>query len=108
MSTSAFVSSPTSSATKAGWVCLILGFLTFWIFGFGFVFFSVAIVCAVVAMCTNQLQRGLVLLLSSLFSLAICGVVFMLLVVGTVVGTAGVAVQKAQRDIQKKQLHSHP
>ena len=27
-----------SSAVKAGWICLVLGFLTFWIFGFGFIF----------------------------------------------------------------------
>jgi hypothetical protein len=47
-----------SSAVKAGWICLILGFLTFWIFGFGFVFFVATFVLAIVAMSTNRLDRA--------------------------------------------------
>jgi len=108
MSATAVATAPTSSATKAGWVCVVLGFLTFWIFGLGFVFFSVAVVCAVVAMRTNQVQRGLILLVSSLVSLAMCGVLFMFLVVGTVVGGIGAAAQKAQHSQQQKHLHSYP
>jgi hypothetical protein len=37
-----------SSAVKAGWICLILGFLTFWIFGFGFIFFVATFILAIV------------------------------------------------------------
>ena len=40
-----------SSAVKAGWICLVLGFLTFWIFGFGFIFFAATFILAIVAMC---------------------------------------------------------
>jgi hypothetical protein len=61
-----------SSAVKAGWICLILGFLTFWIFGFGFIFFAVTFVLAIVAMCTNRLGQGFALLVCSVGSSLIC------------------------------------
>jgi hypothetical protein len=48
---------PKSSALMAGWICVAIGFGTFWIFGLGFAFFSIAMLCAIVAMCTNQVQR---------------------------------------------------
>src|SRR5438105_14233443 len=54
-----------SSAVKAGWICLVLGFLTFWIFGFGFILFVVTFVLAIVAMSTNRVGQGIVLLVSS-------------------------------------------
>ena len=63
---------PNSSAVTAGWICVAIGMVTFWIFGLGFTFFGIAMICAAVAMCTNQVQRGLILLPSSLASLAIC------------------------------------
>ena len=50
-----------SSAVKAGWICLVLGFLTFWIFGFGFIFFAATFILAIVAMCTNRVGQGIVL-----------------------------------------------
>jgi len=87
------IPAPKSSAVKAGWICIGVGFLTFWIFGFGFVFFSVAMICAVVAMCTNQVQQGLVLLLSSFASLVLCGVMFFVLMVGTI-GAIALSVPK--------------
>jgi DNA uptake protein ComE-like DNA-binding protein len=61
-----------SSAVKAGWVCLILGFLTFWIFGFGFIFFIATFILAIVAMSTNRLGQGLALLVSSVGSSTLC------------------------------------
>jgi hypothetical protein len=81
----------------AGWICLAIGFGTFWIFGLGFVFFGVAMTCAVVAMCTNQVQRGLILLLSSFASLAICAVIFFVAIFGAMFGALGVAAQKGQQ-----------
>jgi len=86
-----------SSAVTAGWICLAIGFVTFWIFGLGFVFFGVAMICAVVAMCTNQVQRGLILLLSSLASLVICAMLFFVAIFGAMFGALGVAAQKAQQ-----------
>ena len=52
-------------------------------------------VCAIVAMCTNQVERGLILLLSSFASLAMCGVIFVIAIFGTVFGAFGLAVHKA-------------
>ena len=91
-----------SSAVKAGWICLGLGFCTFWIFGFGFLFFSITIVLAVVAMCTHQVKQGVILLLSSLASLALCALIFFAVILGTV----GVAAKKVSDDVKRQQtLH---
>jgi DNA uptake protein ComE-like DNA-binding protein len=68
-----------SSAVKAGWICLILGFLTFWIFGFGFIFFVATFILAIVAMCTNRLGQGIALLISSVGSTVICFIISILL-----------------------------
>jgi competence ComEA-like helix-hairpin-helix protein len=64
-----------SSAVKAGWICLILGFLTFWIFGFGFIFFVATFILAIVAMSTNRLGQGIALLVSSVGSAIICFII---------------------------------
>jgi hypothetical protein len=88
-----------SSAVKAGWICLLLGYLTFWIFGFGFLFFSVTIILSIVAMCTNQVRQGVILLVSSIASMAICALIFFLVIVGTV----GAAAQKASEDMKRQQ-----
>jgi hypothetical protein len=81
-----------TSAVTAGWICLLLGYLTFWIFGFGFIFFSVTIVLSVVAMCTNQVGQGVALLISSFASMVICAVLFFVVILGTF----GLALHKAQ------------
>jgi DNA uptake protein ComE-like DNA-binding protein len=64
-----------SSAVKAGWICLILGFLTFWIFGLGFVFFVATFILAIVAMSTNRLGHGIALLVSSVGSSILCVII---------------------------------
>src|SRR5438477_6223615 len=64
-----------SSAVKAGWICLVLGFLTFWIFGFGFILFVVTFVLAIVAMSTNRVGQGIVLLVSSVGSIIVCVII---------------------------------
>ena|SRR6266498_4803895 len=61
-----------SSAVKAGWICLALGFLTFWIFGFEFIFFIATFVLAIVAMSTQRVAQGIALLVSSVASGIIC------------------------------------
>jgi len=94
-----------SSAVKAGWICIALGYLTFWIFGFGFLFFSVTIVLSVVAMCKNQVSQGIILLVSSIASIAICMLIFFLVIVGTV----GVAASKMSEEIKlQNQLQPFP
>ena len=87
-----------SSAVTAGWICLILGFLTFWIFGLGFLFFGVTIVLAIVAMSTNQVRAGVALLIASIGSLAMCVFIFMLVIMGTI-GAIGLStVHKVQKE----------
>jgi hypothetical protein len=54
-------------------------------------------ICAVVAMCTNQVQPGLILLLSSFASLAICAVIFFVAIFGAMSGAVGIAAQKARQ-----------
>src|SRR6266536_1105068 len=64
-----------SSAVRAGWICLVLGFLTFWIFGLGFVFFVATFILAIIAMSTNRLGQGIALLVSSVGSSILCVIV---------------------------------
>ena len=68
-----------SSTVKSGIACVVLGYLTFWIFGLGMVFFSVAMVLSIVAMCTNQAKHGILLLVGSLLSLVICNLILLAL-----------------------------
>lgn len=73
-----------TSSIKAGWICIGLGFVTFWT-GIGLVFFSVAMILGVVAMCSNRVGAGVAVLVSAIGSLALCVVLFMTLVFGTAV-----------------------
>ena len=49
-------------------------------------FFSVAMILGVVAMCSNRVGAGVAVLVSAIGSLALCVVLFMTLVFGTVLG----------------------
>ncbi len=64
-----------SSAVRAGWLCLVLGFLTFWVFGLGFVFFVATFILAIVAMCTNRLGQGIAFLVCSVGSSLVCVII---------------------------------
>jgi len=77
-----------SSAVKAGWICLILGLCTFWLLGFGFLFFVATFILSIVAMCTNQMKHGIALITSTVFASAICYVMFMMLIFGSSVALA--------------------
>jgi hypothetical protein len=91
----------TTSALKAGWICFALGLAISWFFPLGNAFFSVALITAVVAMCTHQVNRGLVLLISSFCGIILCALMFFILAVGTVVVTGAAAVQKANADLKR-------
>lgn len=91
-----------SSAVKAGWICLALGFLTFWIFGFGFIFFLATFVLAIVAMSSNRVGQGIALLVSSVGSSVICAIIS--LVVLTNAFTAALNKERATR----RQEHASP
>jgi helix-hairpin-helix protein len=96
-----------SSAVKAGWICLILGFLTFWIFGFGFIFFVATFVLAIVAMSTNRLGQGIALLVSSVGSSILCVIISLALLSSAF--TAALKKERARRiehPTPRAQLHS--
>src|SRR5437764_12306533 len=84
-----------SSAVKAGWICLVLGFLTFWIFGFGFIFFAATFILAIVAMCTNRVGQGVVLLVSSVGSSIVCVIISLALLSSAF--TAALKKERAKR-----------
>ena len=84
-----------SSAVKAGWICLVLGFLTFWIFGFGFIFFAATFILAIVAMCTNRVGQGIVLLVSSVGSSIVCVIISLALLSSAF--TAALKKERARR-----------
>jgi hypothetical protein len=92
---------PISSALKAGWICFGLGLLLSWFFALANVFFSIAIVSAVVAMCTHQVNRGLALLLTSFVGMLLCAILFFALAVGTVAVAAAPAIRQADSDLKR-------
>ena len=90
---------PKSSAVKAGWICIGVGFLTCWTL-IGLAFFSVAMILGVVAMCSNRVGAGIAILVSALGSLAVCVVLMMTLVFGTVLGGVAQMLEQSQKSPQ--------
>ena len=91
---------PLTSALRAGWICFGFGVLLSWCFPLGNGFFSIAIITAIVAMCTHQVNRGLVLLVSSFFAIGLCAIIFFTIVMGTVAVATGAALKKSQARLQ--------
>ncbi len=60
-------------------------------------------VAAVVAMCTHQVNRGLILLLSALCGILVCALAFFVLVVGTIGAVGASAIKKADTDLKRMQ-----
>jgi hypothetical protein len=94
---------PISSALKAGWICFGIGLAISWFFPLGHAFFSVALITAVVAMCTHQVNRGLALLISSFIASGLCALIFFTLVIGTIGMAAAPAIRQADADLRKMQ-----
>lgn len=82
-----------TTAIQAGWICFALGALTFWVFGIGMVFFSVALVLGVVAMVTHQVRRGLILFSCSFAAIVVIPISCLMLGLGVF----GFAVAKARQ-----------
>ncbi len=95
---------PKSSAVKAGWICIGVGFLTCWTL-IGLAFFSVAMILGVVAMCSNRVGAGIAILVSALGSLVVCVVLMMTVVFGTVLGGVAKAVEQSQKAQAPSRLH---
>ena len=62
-----------------GWICLILGLLTFWVFGFGFILLMAAAVMAIISLYAHR-ATGMILLVCSLSSIVLCSVLFFFLI----------------------------
>ena len=101
------VPAASTTALKAGWICFGLGLSISWFFPPGNVFFSVALITAVVAMCTHQVNRGLALLVSSFLAIGLCAALFFGLVLGTAAITGAAALQKFDADLKRSQAQQH-
>jgi len=97
------VPAASTTALKAGWICFGLGLSISWFFPPGNLFFSVALITAVVAMCTHQVNRGLALLVSSFLAIGLCALLFFGLVLGTAAITGAAAVQKFDAELKRSQ-----
>ena len=94
----------TTSAIKAGWICCGIGLASAWIFPPAHFFFSVAVVVAIVAMCTHEVKRGLILLCTGLFGAGVSAAVFFSLALGAVATAVAPAVAQAEQN--RKALQS--
>ncbi len=86
-----------TSSLKAGWICFGLGVAIAWIFPPAFLFYSVALIMAIVAMCTHQVSRGLILLLSSFVAMGTSAFLSFMLAVGIFAAAMKPAIEEAQK-----------
>jgi hypothetical protein len=94
-----------TSAMKAGWICFALGLALAWIFPPAFFFYSIALILAVVAMCTHQVNKGLALLLSTFAAMGASALVAFLLAVGLFAAAAAPIIAKANRPGASRKSH---
>lgn len=92
-----------TSALKAGWICFGFGLSISWFFPLGNAFFSVAIITAIVAMCTHQVNRGLVLLISSFCGIAVCSLAFFMFVLSAAAITGSAVARKFDTELKRVQ-----
>ena len=92
-----------TTSLKAGWICFGLGLAVAWFFPPAFFFYSVALIMAVVAMCTHQVNRGLLLLISTFVSMAASAIFFLMLAGGLFVAAVKPQVAEANRRMQQAQ-----
>lgn len=86
-----------TSSLKAGWICFGLGVAIAWFFPPAFIFYSVALIMAIVAMCTHQVSRGLILLLSSFVAMGTSAFLSMILAFGLFAAGMKPVIDEAQR-----------
>jgi hypothetical protein len=92
---------PATSALRAGWVCFAIGLSLSWFFPLGQAFFSIAMITAVVAMCAHEVNRGLILLLSTFCGAALCALIFFTLVIGTIGVVGAPAIEQANASLKQ-------
>lgn len=92
-----------TSSLKAGWICFGLGLAIAWIFPPAFFFYSVALIMAVVAMCTHQINKGIILLLSSFVGMGTSAMISMFLAIGLFAAAAAPGIAKANKQLEQAQ-----
>jgi hypothetical protein len=92
---------PATSALKAGSVCFAIGLSLSWFFPLGNAFFFIAFITAIVAMCAHEVNRGLILLLSTFCGAALCALIFFTLVIGTMGVVAAPAIEQANASLKQ-------
>jgi len=90
-----------TSALKAGWVCFAVGLSLSWFFPLGNAFFSIAFITAIVAMCAHEVNRGLILLLSTFCGAALCALIFFTLVIGTIGVVTAPVIEQANASLKQ-------
>ena len=94
-----------TSALKAGWICFGIGAAVAWIFPPAFLFYSVALILSIVALCTRQVNRGLTLLPSSFVGMGTSALLSLFLAVGLFAAAVGPAVEKANRRMEENRAN---
>ena len=94
-----------TSALQAGWICCCLGLGIAWLFPLAHFFYSVAVVLAIVCMCTHQVNRGLILLITSCVGIGVSAIVFFGLAIGAAAKVVAPAIAEHER--QQAQLLAH-
>lgn len=90
-----------TTALRAGWVCFALGLSVAWFFPPAYFLFSVAVITAIVAMCTRQVSQGIILMLSSFLGAAVCLFVSFILAFGFFAAVAGNSVTKVRNQMEQ-------
>jgi len=90
-----------TSSLRAGWICFGLGLAIAWIFPPAFLFYSVALIMAVVAMCTHQVNKGITLLISTFVGMGTSVMISMFLALGLFAAAAGPGIAKMNKDLQR-------
>lgn len=90
-----------TSSLKAGWICFGFGVAVAWIFPPAYLFYSVAVIMAIVAMCTHQVSRGLILMLSSFVAIGTSAFVSFLLAVGMFAVAMKPVAERMERDVEQ-------
>jgi hypothetical protein len=89
-----------TSSLKAGWICFGLALAVAWIFPPAFIFYSVALVLAVIAMATHQVSKGLALLLTTFVGMGASAILSFFLAVGLFTAAAASSVAKKNTEIE--------
>lgn len=93
-----------TSALKAGWVCFGLGLAIAWIFPPAFLFYSIALTMAIVAMVTHQVNKGLALLLITFVGMGTSAFISLMLAVGLFAAAVAPVVAKAEKNVEERRL----